>query len=241
MNESRRYRRAPKKVEVEKDQSERWLLTYSDMITLLLGLFIVMYSISNVDTTKLQAVANIIRGGFGLDEKGQNIVLDGTSGVIQDPDLVPRSQIYRLWERLQSVVKKVLVTDKILIKLENKEELTLTIPASSLGEGKIKIPKEADSLFIKLVEMDKESPLEMIVRVQIPYMPEDKRGNFENNWEYNANRASILAREISTRYGIPESKLSIQGMSEFQKLNYSEDSLEEIARQERFEILIRKK
>lgn len=241
MNESRRYRRAPKKVEVEKDQSERWLLTYSDMITLLLGLFIVMYSISNVDTTKLQAVANIIRGGFGLDEKGQNIVLDGTSGVIQDPDLVPRSQIYRLWERLQSVVKKVLVTDKILIKLENKEELTLTIPASSLGEGKIKIPKEADALFIKLVEMDKETPLEMIVRVQIPYMPEDKRGNFENNWEYNANRASILAREISTRYGIPESKLSIQGMSEFQKLNYSEDSLEEIARQERFEILIRKK
>lgn len=241
MNESRRNKRQSKKIEVEKDQSERWLLTYSDMITLLLGLFIVMYSISNVDTTKLQAVAHIIRGGFGLDDKGQNIVLDGSSGVIQDPDLVPRSQIYRLWERLQTVVKKVLITDKIMIKLENKEELTLTIPASSLGEGNIKIPKEADALFNKLLEMDKETPLEIILRVQIPYMPEDKRSNFQNNWEFNANRASILAKEISSRYGFPESRISVQAMSEFQKLNNSEDSLEEIARQERFEVLIRKK
>jgi flagellar motor protein MotB len=62
-----------KKVETEKDQSERWLLTYSDMITLLLGLFIVMYSISNVDSIKLQTVASSIRGGFGLDEKGQEL------------------------------------------------------------------------------------------------------------------------------------------------------------------------
>ena len=241
MNDPRKKRRSTKKIEVEKDQSERWLLTYSDMITLLLGLFIVMYSISNVDTIKLQSVASVIRGGFGLDEKGQTIVLDGSQGVIQDNDLVPKSQIYRLWERIQAVIKKVIVTDKIMIKLENKEELTLTIPASSLGEGKIKIPREADDIFLKLKEMDRETPLDIIVRVQIPYMPEEKRGNFENNWEFNANRGSLLAKEISAKYEIPEARISVQGMSEFQKLNNSEESLEEIARQERFEILIRKK
>ncbi|HNH10152.1 MAG TPA: flagellar motor protein MotB, partial [Leptospiraceae bacterium] len=62
MTRERRPARQRKKF-AEKDISERWLLTYSDMITLLLGLFIIMYSISNVDNAKLQAVAGIIRGG----------------------------------------------------------------------------------------------------------------------------------------------------------------------------------
>ncbi len=37
----------------EKDNSDRWLLTYSDMITLLLALFIIMYGMSSVDTVKV--------------------------------------------------------------------------------------------------------------------------------------------------------------------------------------------
>jgi chemotaxis protein MotB len=241
MNENRRFRRTPKKVETEKDQSERWLLTYSDMITLLLGLFIVMYSISNVDSIKLQSVASIIRGGFGLDDKGETIVLDGSSGIVQDNDLVPKSQIYRLWERLRVAIKKVLVTDKIQVKLENKEELTLTIPASSLGEGKVKIPTESDELFKRLQEMDRDTPLDIIVRVQVPYISEANRANFENNWEYNAQRASLVAKEISTKYNIPESRISVQGMAEFQKITENEDSLENLAKQERLEILVRKK
>lgn len=39
------------------DNSERWLLTYADVITLLLGLFILLYSISNVDAEKWKDVS----------------------------------------------------------------------------------------------------------------------------------------------------------------------------------------
>ena len=58
-------RRKGNKHSEEKDTSDRWLLTYADMITLLLGLFIVMYSISTVDAGKLKSVSAVIRGGFG--------------------------------------------------------------------------------------------------------------------------------------------------------------------------------
>ena len=136
-------RRKSNKHPEEKDISDRWLLTYADMITLLLGLFIVMYSISTVDAGKLKSVSSVIRGGFGLDEGGDSLVLDGSSGVIKDKDLVPKSQIYRLWERFQYSVKKLLISDKVLIDLQNNEELTLTLPASSLGEGNIKLSKES--------------------------------------------------------------------------------------------------
>lgn len=240
MENKRRERRNKKKIELEKDMSERWLLTYADMITLLLGLFIVMYSISTVDMGKLKAVAAIIRGGFGLDEVGESLVMDGKSGVIQDKDLVPKSIIYRLFERIQNTVKKLLIPDKVQVQLNNKEELTLTISASSLGEGKIKLPQESDEVFIKLAEVDKDVPLEIIIRVQIPYLEEADKEVFKNNWAFTAYRASLLAKYISNKYKIPQSRITVQGVYEFQKIG-SVETLEEIANQERVEILIRKK
>ena len=40
--------------EHEEENNERWLLTYSDMITLLLVLFIVLFAISRIDQAKFR-------------------------------------------------------------------------------------------------------------------------------------------------------------------------------------------
>ena len=42
----------------------RWLLTYADMITLLLALFIILFAISNISSVKLQRLVHAISGGF---------------------------------------------------------------------------------------------------------------------------------------------------------------------------------
>src|SRR2546422_5288873 len=43
----------------------RWLIPYADMITLLMVLFIVLYSISQVDLAKFRRLKQGIAGGFG--------------------------------------------------------------------------------------------------------------------------------------------------------------------------------
>ena len=40
----------------EVESEERWLLTYADMITLLMALFMVMFSIANVNKSKLESL-----------------------------------------------------------------------------------------------------------------------------------------------------------------------------------------
>jgi Flagellar motor protein len=55
--------------EHEKENGERWLLTYSDMITLLLALFIMLYAMSNVDAAKFKALAESLSAVFN---NGQN-------------------------------------------------------------------------------------------------------------------------------------------------------------------------
>ena len=44
---------------------ERWLLTYADMITLLLIFFIMMYVISNINSQKFQELSNVLGAAFG--------------------------------------------------------------------------------------------------------------------------------------------------------------------------------
>jgi chemotaxis protein MotB len=50
--------------EGEHENEERWLLTYADMITLLLALFMVLYAMSSVNTTKLDVLAKSLQEAF---------------------------------------------------------------------------------------------------------------------------------------------------------------------------------
>lgn len=51
--------------EPEKENSERWLLTYSDLITLLMIFFVVLYSMSQIDANKFKAMADSLNKALG--------------------------------------------------------------------------------------------------------------------------------------------------------------------------------
>ncbi len=51
----------------EEESSERWLLTYADMITLLMALFMVLFSISSVNISKVQSLQESLRAAFSGD------------------------------------------------------------------------------------------------------------------------------------------------------------------------------
>jgi flagellar motor protein MotB len=51
--------------EEEQEDEERWLITYADMITLLMAFFIMMYSMSVVDLKKFEALSESARHVFG--------------------------------------------------------------------------------------------------------------------------------------------------------------------------------
>ncbi len=56
---------------------ERWLVTYADMVTLLMVLFIVMFAMSTVDEKKYEQLKEGLAVGFGREQS----ILDGASPV----------------------------------------------------------------------------------------------------------------------------------------------------------------
>jgi chemotaxis protein MotB len=65
----------------EEGGSERWLVTYADMLTLLLVLFIVLFSISVVNTSKFISLKTSLASVFGNGSKG---VVQGGTGLLDN-------------------------------------------------------------------------------------------------------------------------------------------------------------
>jgi chemotaxis protein MotB len=73
----------------EHENHERWLITYADMLTLLMVLFIVMFAMSQVDKKKFAELANGLKSGFGAKTAaftGEPAVLDGKGN---DSSMIP--------------------------------------------------------------------------------------------------------------------------------------------------------
>jgi chemotaxis protein MotB len=78
--------RRPHREEAEEAEGgmERWLLTYSDMITLLLALFIVLFSLSTISVQKFEALAMSLRNTFS----GHTTVVKNNTGLLHQNSLV---------------------------------------------------------------------------------------------------------------------------------------------------------
>lgn len=84
---------------------ERWLITYADMITLLLVLFIILYSTANADLEKFQDLADALREGFNVadggseaegpigEKQGASLIFDTSGGGTSPLELFPENQI----------------------------------------------------------------------------------------------------------------------------------------------------
>ncbi|HEX7717678.1 MAG TPA: flagellar motor protein MotB, partial [Marmoricola sp.] len=76
----RRRRRSDAHPE-EHENHERWLVTYADMVTLLMVLFIVLFAMSQVDQKKFNALKAGLAAGFGQSTSIQ----DGSSSILEQP------------------------------------------------------------------------------------------------------------------------------------------------------------
>jgi len=88
-------KRAKKHEEEEHENHERWLVSYADMVTLLMCLFIVLFAMSQIDKQKFAALASGLSESFGAPisvmpgASAESSVLDGLPGAIDIASAIP--------------------------------------------------------------------------------------------------------------------------------------------------------
>lgn len=115
------------KTKVEKDTSERWLLTYSDLMNLLLILFIILYSSSQLNAKKAAQVSNSLQQGFGGSaaatasantSSGTGAEGTGSGGTGADAYWTV-DEYGEFYQEITKLIKNDNLTDKVAAKLDN--------------------------------------------------------------------------------------------------------------------------
>src|SRR6185295_5269124 len=91
----------------EDDHSkDRYLITYADLITLLLGLFVILYASAQVDDTKYKeftkAFSKVFKNPKNGILDGSNGILDGNKGILKNNSVLDSKD-----EPLEKIAMKI--------------------------------------------------------------------------------------------------------------------------------------
>jgi chemotaxis protein MotB len=201
--------------EAEHDDSERWLLTYADMITLLLALFIVMFAMSSVNATKFQslqqslqdAFSGKILGGESIKQTGGSVQAEPTHPEVAQTTLQPmgasspaaraeQTDFRKLKAQIDRLVAQEGLTTKVETAIE-KRGLAVRVLTDGLlfDSGTADVQQDARPLLEKIgLILSRGSAHPVRVEGHTDAVP--IAGRFPSNWELASARASGVVRVL---------------------------------------------
>lgn len=243
---------------------ERWLVTYADLITLLMVFFVLMYSMSQVDAQKYQAVANslsVVLNGQAmsvLDSQGPSMV-DGISGQLlpEGSGTIPDNQ-GKLDEVKELIAEFIETKDKeasqaqqagnqaatklsdYIIIYEQERGLVISFKDALLfASGSDRLTPQAREIIREVGKPLKKLPNYIRVEGHTDNLPINT-AKFPSNWELSVLRSSNVVHVLNEEAGVPAERLSIIGYGEHRPLVANDDNNSR-AMNRRVDIVILKK
>lgn len=226
----------------EAESSDRYIITYADLITLLLGLFILLYASSNVDLQKYRKVIDAAGNFFGTIDtvsrsakpsgNGPNAIVGTKSKEEADP-----------LKKLQTQLEKIVEEERLgkSIKLVNNERgVTIRILDDILfRSGQAELTDYSRLILRKLGLILKTMSNDIRIEGHTDNVP-ISGGLFASNWHLSVARATNAAYYLMNQEGVTPARVSVVGCSEYHPIA-SNDTPEGRANNRRVDIIILKK
>ncbi len=209
-----------KPVEASHENAERWVLSYADLVTLLLGFFIIMYATSKVDADKFKLFAFGLQNAFAVDIRegtpAGSPAFDGGRGLLPGP--INTASIQQDLATIQREVEKraaaagvsgqIVVTrqdDTIVIRLPNQ----LLFPSASAD-----LRPEAQAVLGVAGTVIAELPHQVRIEGHTDNVPVGTE-RYPTNWELSSARATAVLRYLTERAGVDAGRAFAAGFAEF--------------------------
>ncbi len=225
-----------KKTDEEHENTERWLLTYADLITLLLAFFITMYSMSRVDAKKFGAVqmalSSVLHGGRSPWEgRVPGMPTDEQRRSLLNPNDLRLLQV-KIGQSFQTQNDSTSITTDI-----DQRGLVIHVRENTFFDtGKADLTPAAQSALAAIGAVIQG--IDNYIRVEghtdnIPI----HNYEFPSNWELSTARATKVVRYLIDSYDFPADKISASGYAEYRPL-VPNDTPENRAKNRRVDIVI---
>lgn len=235
-------------LEVSKEEGvEPWVASFADMMTLLLGFFMILYSMSHMDEKKFSELGKSISDSFkrGVKKevkivteviKEENQQIRAFQMLVSILNLKPEqavSEIEDLYtakvesQALKSMAKENIkqIKDMKDLYMGYQENLTgevfdLIIPSKNLFvSGSAKLTQESEIKLVKIVSLAKELSKSAVIEIEghTDSAPPGPSSYYKDNWELSAARATSVAK-IFLAQGVPGNIMSVTGRSSYRPL-----------------------
>ncbi len=191
-----------------------WMDTYADTITLLLTFFILLYSISAVDSQKLKQLSKALQeslGGSTAVTELQNLdelKVDSGEGNETKEDLVKKVNEAIKGNSLEEVIKVREEERGVILQLD--ETILFDSGKADLKESSI---KALDTITTLVNSMEND----ILVEGHTDNVP-IHNSQFASNWELSTERAVSVVRYFVGEKGVAPTRFSVKGYGEFKPL-----------------------
>ena len=229
----------------EHENEERWLLTYADMITLLMALFMVMFSIANVNTSKLEALSKslsdafsgkILPGGKSIQQTGSDdnpgkpaptlpipaispLVQDASEAATQDAAAREQDDFHRIKREIDAYARERGLQSKIeTIITERGLVVRLLTDEVLFDSGHAVLKPQARPI---LEEVAKALSLTSNHDVQVEGHTDNvpiSGSQYPSNWELSTARASSVVRYL-IGHGAEKMRMSASGFADLRPIS----------------------
>ena len=189
---------------------EAFLLTYADMITLLLVIFVMMYTASNIDEEKFAEAMS------SFQEK--IVKIESVNVRLSQDEL-------KMLEKLRELVKDNIDPNALIAG--DTRTILFQIPSSDLFEpGGATLAEGAGNLILETIEDEMRDGVKQVVIDGHTDNVPTKTAIYPSNWELSAARASSVARFIIKKMRFNAKFLVVSGYGEHRpmKPNTSDDN-----------------
>lgn len=212
----------------EEHVDESWLIPYADLLTLLLALFIVLFSMSSIDAVKFKEMSRALNSSF-----------DGGTGVFDYPSAIPpenssvtlskeeeqqeaahaeKKYLQEIQQKVNEYITSRDLTGKLKTSLTD-EGLLITILDNVLFDSGIAEVRPNDRQLAKeisqLLVMD--TPKKVIVSGHTDNVPIRNR-YFDSNWDLSAMRAVNFTKVLLENKNLNPALFSAKGYGEYQPI-----------------------
>lgn len=226
----------------EEHADETWLIPYSDLLTLLLALFIVLFASSQLDQKKFAQMAQSFEAAFAspFDSSRNNSLINiapGSPAVGMTPAEMEAAQLNELKARIEKYASAHNLTKDIEAVITD-QGLVLRIKDTALfPSGSADLQPASQQLAAKIASLLVNLPQNIIISGHTDDVPINT-AQFPTNWDLSSKRALnfmkfLLAQEPSLK---PQN-FSALGYGQYRPIA-GNDSAEGRAKNRRVEVLI---
>ncbi len=185
-------RKAPEEPH-EEHADETWLIPYSDLLTLLLALFIVLFASSTLDKAKMEQIGYSFSAAFNpLNDMNM-------SGSVRE---------------FLTDMEDLHLGDDVGLGSNEKGAVIEIANINLFENGTANIKAEADEKLQKIAQLLKENKYRRY-RIVVKGHTNDKPinyGNYASNWELSAARAAVVTKRM-VALGLDENRFQAIGMA----------------------------